>query len=242
MDVIVNVLASARDPTHTLDGAFALSKPNFSDLRALSCVNREIRVMMMRAWFQTICIREDEDWDEVVRLELCSSVLDVWVLAPAPDVKDLSSNTIFTRFTKSHTVCVEAHDDFVPRDLMERNRKFKILLEAYPHARCLPLFFRLVLPSTLRRLWIVNAHYGVRLIVHVASMGPNLEELSITRCTPCGPRPNRRCEFYGQDLTSWKGYLLVTGGSNASWNFLLNFALTTCGRWRWPPGSEPSIS
>ncbi|KAL5636436.1 hypothetical protein ACGC1H_000413 [Rhizoctonia solani] len=84
------------------------------------------------------------------------------------------------RFPNLHTALIDAHNDFV---LHTRNPS--IVSQSIGH-------YRLVapqLPSTLRRLWITNAHGpDVRVIQNACVQCPQLEDLWIDRCTLFSPR------------------------------------------------------
>ena len=84
------------------------------------------------------------------------------------------------RFPNLHTAIIDAHNDFV---LHARN------LANDPQSIG---HYRLVapqLPSTLRQLWITNAHGpDVRVIQNACAQCPELEDLWIERCTLFSPR------------------------------------------------------
>ncbi|KAF8681318.1 hypothetical protein RHS04_02952 [Rhizoctonia solani] len=90
------------------------------------------------------------------------------------------ADDVFMRFPNLHTVIIDAHNDFVPRAPTPAN-----ISQSIGH-------YRLVapqLPSTLRRLWLTNAHGpDVRVIQNACIQCPQLEDLRIERCTLFSPR------------------------------------------------------
>ncbi|KAH7343227.1 hypothetical protein B0J17DRAFT_641519 [Rhizoctonia solani] len=84
------------------------------------------------------------------------------------------------RFSNLHTAIIDAHNDFIPHNRTSAND-----LQSIGH-------YRLVapqLPSSLRRLWITNAHGpDVRVIQNACVQCAQLEDLWIERCTLFSPR------------------------------------------------------
>ncbi|KAG9094988.1 hypothetical protein FS749_011351 [Ceratobasidium sp. UAMH 11750] len=92
---------------------------------------------------------------------------------------------VFLQFSGLHTAFIDAHNDFeVNSDPASAG---------LPSNSAAPLGqYRLLapyLPSSLRRLWIINAHGpDISIINTLISCCPQLEELSISRCTLFSPR------------------------------------------------------
>jgi hypothetical protein len=88
---------------------------------------------------------------------------------------------VLLNFQNLHTAFIDAHNDFQPNEeSISHDRPPSLgryhLLTAY-------------LPCSLRRLWIVNAHGPDAAILQALCLYcPQLEELSISRCTYFSPR------------------------------------------------------
>ncbi|KAG8696039.1 hypothetical protein FRC08_007403 [Ceratobasidium sp. 394] len=189
----------------------ALLKPHFKNLRALSCVSRKMRLTVLAAWYRTLYIRNPEDWDLAVRMQICGYVLEVRVLAVALDMKRPFSTTILARFPRLHTVFIDAHNDIVPRRLAKDDPTLKLLV-AHPSRKYFSMLPRLIWPDTLRRLWITNTHFDTQLIPNISSMCPNLEDLWISRCTIFSRNvsgPERLCNFWDGDVTRHEQYFFL---------------------------------
>lgn len=103
----------------------------------------------------------------------------------------------FMRFPNLHTAFLDAHNDFVVTPPSSAENE-----SSRPIGR-----YRLVvpcLPSSLRRLWITNAHGpDIAVIQTLIAYCPNLTELSISRCTmfsprfrPCNSSQGVGCKFW----------------------------------------------
>jgi hypothetical protein len=123
-------------------------------------------------------------------------------------------------FPRLHTAFIDSHNDFV----LHTSRGPTTNFQPIGH-------YRLVipqLPSTLRRLWITNAHGpDVRVIQSVCVQCPELEELWIERCTLFSPRllqennatnlgdniegNNRTCHFWNSFPDDHDAYFAAVG-------------------------------
>ncbi|KAG9074026.1 hypothetical protein FS749_014457 [Ceratobasidium sp. UAMH 11750] len=226
---VVDILASPKSGALVpLDRSshfpMALLKPPFRNLRALSCVSRKMRLTVLAAWYRTLYIRDPEDWDLAVRMQICGHVLEVRVLAAALDMKRPFSTTILARFPRLHTVFIDAHNDIVPRSLVKDDPTFRKLLAAHPSRKYFSMLPRLIWPDTLRRLWITNTHFDTQLIPNISSMCPNLEDLWISRCTIFSRNvsgPERLCNFWDGDVTRHEQYFFLEPRTKASWEQIM---------------------
>ncbi|CAE6422395.1 unnamed protein product [Rhizoctonia solani] len=154
------------------------AKPSFEAIRGLSRTNHWIRYRVLSRWFTTMVIREENDWDMAVKLDICTHVLELRVLSKA--LAESVADDVFMRFQNLHTAIIDAHNDFVPHERNPANSSQSVG------------YYRMVapqLPSTLRRLWLTNAHGpDVRVIQNACAQCPQLEDLWIERCTLFSPR------------------------------------------------------
>ncbi|KAG8742431.1 hypothetical protein FRC10_001445 [Ceratobasidium sp. 414] len=237
MDVIhtiVDILTSPNIGAHpvtlddTSDYPRVFPKPDFGGVRGLSCVSGKIREIVLLMWFRTLYLRVPEDWEEVVRMNICVCVLEVRVLAVALDLRLKFPNTVLARFPRLHTAFIDAHNDYVPASLLKTIPRLSGFLAAHPDKNSFSQLPRLVWPDTLRRVWITNTHFGNLIVPQMTRMCPDLEELCISRCTMFSKNaagPNRLCAFWDGDMQQHEDYYFIKG-ANSLWGQLLNAPLS----------------
>jgi hypothetical protein len=109
---------------------------------------------------------------------------------------------LLLNFQNLHTVFIDAHNDFQPNEgTTSPGRPSALgryhLLTAY-------------LPRSLRRLWVVNAHGPDAAVIQALCLHcPQLEELSISRCTHFSPR--LRYQSGSDHINSCKYWSLFPG-------------------------------
>ncbi|CAE7182872.1 unnamed protein product [Rhizoctonia solani] len=154
------------------------SKSDFRAIRGLSSTNHWIRDRVLAQWFSIMVVREVGDWDIATSLRICAHVKELRVFSKA--LSESAAKDAFMRFPNLHTAIIDAHNDFVLHSPSPANES-----QSIGH-------YRLVapqLPSTLRRLWLTNAHGpDVRVIQNACAQCPQLEDLWIERCTLFSPR------------------------------------------------------
>ncbi|KAG8698445.1 hypothetical protein FRC08_005914 [Ceratobasidium sp. 394] len=229
-DILTSPSAGARPVTldDTSDHPRVSPKPNFDLVRGMSCACRKMREIVFIMWFRTLYVREPEDWDAVVRMNICVYVLEVRVLANALDMRRKFPNTILARFPLLHTVFIDAHNDFIHVSVLQNNPRLSGFLAAHPGKSGFSQLPRLVWPDTLRRIWITNTHFGNIIVPQVIKMCPDLEELCISRCTVFSKNvagPKRLCAFWDGDMKQHEDYFLVKG-ANSPWDQLLKTPLS----------------
>ncbi|KAG8688627.1 hypothetical protein FRC08_011340, partial [Ceratobasidium sp. 394] len=116
---------------------------------------------------------------------ICGYVREIRALSAS--LTENTPRTVFLSFPNLHTAFIDAHNDFTPTE------------QASSHNRPTPLGrYHLIashLPSSLRRLWIVNAHGPDAAVIQTLSIHcPHLEELLISRCTIFSPRMREQAE------------------------------------------------
>ncbi|KAG9096963.1 hypothetical protein FRC06_008157, partial [Ceratobasidium sp. 370] len=237
MDVICTIVDILTSPNtgvrpvaldDTSDHPRASPKPGFEGLRGLSCVSHKIRETVLAMWFRTLYIRTPEDWEAVIRMNICVCVLEVRVLAAALDMRRRFPNTVLARFPRLHTVFIDAHNDFIHVSVLQNNPRLSGFLAAHPGKSGFSQLSRLVWPDTLRRVWITNTHFGNLIVPQMLKMCPDLEELCISRCTVFSKNvtgPRRLCTFWDSDMKQHEDYFLVKEGGTSPWEQLLRVPL-----------------
>ncbi|KAG8785117.1 hypothetical protein FRC12_017962 [Ceratobasidium sp. 428] len=189
----------------------AMAKPNFTLLSGISGSCRMYHVAVQRSWYRTLYIRGSDDWKMVAELRIARYVRELRVLSPALGT-DTPSN-VFMQFTALHTAFIDAHNDF------EANHDPMMAASSNDGA---PIGqYRLVaprLPPSLRRLWVTNAHGpDISIIQMLRSFCPQLQELSISRCTLFSPRlrlsdaGDELCAFWARFPNDHDSYFACEG-------------------------------
>ncbi|KAG8706792.1 hypothetical protein FRC09_002224, partial [Ceratobasidium sp. 395] len=160
----------------------AMAKPSFTFLSGISGSCRMYHTAVQKSWYRTLYIRKNDDWKMVEELGIAEYVRELRVPSSALG-RDTPLN-VFMQFTSLHTAFIDAHNDF------EANQDLIVAVSRNSGA---PIGqYRLVaarLPPSLRRLWVTNAHGpDISIIQMLRSFCPQLQELSISRCTLFSPR------------------------------------------------------
>ncbi|KAF8602664.1 hypothetical protein BDV93DRAFT_557424 [Ceratobasidium sp. AG-I] len=191
------------------------SKADFEALRGLSCSCSRFYRAVQKHWFRTLYVREVADWGIAIQLGICAYVQEI--RAVSASLTKSTPQNILSNFQNLHTAFIDAHNDFVlneiPAGLVVRNNGGQPQ-RGYYH--------RVVssLPLSLRRLWIVNVHGPDAAVIHtLRAHCPQLEELSISRCTLFSPRlrntkhedPGNECKFWSLFPDGHDSYFAAEG-------------------------------
>ncbi|CAE6493981.1 unnamed protein product [Rhizoctonia solani] len=187
VEIIVYIIDEAVAPAahsspiplnHTSFQPLVTPKSSFETIRGLSSTNHWIRARVLARWFRIMVVRDARDWDIVMKMQISIHVMELRVFSQA--LAEPVATDVFMRFPNLHTALIDAHNDFVlhtqtPSDGSQSIGHYRLVAPQ--------------LPSTLRRLWITNAHGpDVRLIQNACVQCPQLEDLWIERCTLFSPR------------------------------------------------------
>ncbi|KAG9082734.1 hypothetical protein FS749_006611 [Ceratobasidium sp. UAMH 11750] len=185
----------------------APAKPDFAPLRGLNGSCRMYHEAVQRAWYRILYVRKQRDWEMVEALGIARHVRELRVLSPAlgRGVRD----DVFLQFSGLHTAFIDAHNDFeVNPDPASAGLPSNSAASSGQCRRVAPY-----LPSSLRRLWITNAHGpDISIINTLISCCPQLLELSISRCTLFSPRSrpsyakDAQCTFWATFPTDHNSY------------------------------------
>ncbi|KAG8764003.1 hypothetical protein FRC12_008340 [Ceratobasidium sp. 428] len=171
-------LPHSLDPTS--DSPCVTGKPDFTVLGKLATTCRWLYTAVRKSWFRILYIRESIDWTNAEKFGICAYVREIRVLSGS--LTEATSSTVFLGFPNLHTAFIDAHNDFIPHEP-----------QATSHGRSASFGrYRLLtsrLPSSLRRLWIVNAHGPDAAVIRaLCAHCPQIEEIQISRCTMFSPR------------------------------------------------------
>ncbi|KAF8595423.1 hypothetical protein BDV93DRAFT_575367 [Ceratobasidium sp. AG-I] len=208
-EILLLIIELASGPKHagpfkpldaTSEFPCAAVKPDFETLRGLSHSCRQFYKAVRKQWFRTLYVREVVDWSIAIELDICVYVQEI--RAVSASLTKFTPRDIFLGFQNLHTAFIDAHNDFVPNEasdaLASRNDDAHTQ-RGYYH--------RVVtsLPPSLRRLWIVNVHGPDAAVIHtVRAHCPQLEELSISRCTLFSTRlRDQKHRGFGNECKFW---------------------------------------
>ncbi|EUC66257.1 hypothetical protein RSOL_473540, partial [Rhizoctonia solani AG-3 Rhs1AP] len=187
VEIIVYIIDEAVAPAahsppiplnHTSFQPLVTPKSSFETIRGLSSTNHWIGARVLARWFRIMVVRDVRDWDIVMKMQISIHVMELRVFSQA--LAEPVATDVFMRFPNLHTALIDAHNDFVlhtqtPSDGSQSIGHYRLVAPQ--------------LPSTLRRLWITNAHGpDVRVIQNACVQCPQLEDLWIERCTLFSPR------------------------------------------------------
>ncbi|QRW02290.1 hypothetical protein RhiLY_01288 [Ceratobasidium sp. AG-Ba] len=184
----------------TSDFPRAQRKQDFAGLKHLSSACRWLHELVRQHWFTILYIRVQEDWVTAKSFDVCQYVRSVTVLSVSlfassnsltvsREIRVCSGaltgdtpSTAFLDYLNLHTAFVDVHHDFVPNNQAPSSHFRSTTLGRYQ-------ILTSNMPRSLRRLWVVNAHGpDASLIRGLCRSCPELEELSISRCTLFSPR------------------------------------------------------
>ncbi|KAF8595424.1 hypothetical protein BDV93DRAFT_564400 [Ceratobasidium sp. AG-I] len=196
---IIEMAANAVTIMQPLDSHSAYpampTKPDFSALSGLSGSCRMYHTAVQKAWYNTLYIRTPEDWEMVDRLGVSIYVREIRVIAAA--LGENQRHDAFMKFPNLHTAFLDAHNDFVVTPpVSTENGSSRPIGRYHLVAPCLP--------SSLRRLYVANAHGpDIAIIQMLVTYCPNLTELSISRCTMFSPRFRPNGKGHGVGCKFW---------------------------------------
>ncbi|KAG9083727.1 hypothetical protein FS749_005778 [Ceratobasidium sp. UAMH 11750] len=203
---LINIASSLSDNTTLnlpLDQSSAYpragAKPNFATLKGLGGSCHMYHEAVQREWYRILYIHQQDDWKMVEALGIARHVRELRVLSSA--LATGVRGDVFLQFSGLHTAFIDAHNDFeVNSDPASAGLP--------SNSAALPGQCRLVapyLPSSLRRLWVTNVHGpDIFIIETLISCCPQLQELSISRCTLFSPRlrpsnaKDAQCTFWAR--------------------------------------------
>ncbi|KAG8785116.1 hypothetical protein FRC12_017961 [Ceratobasidium sp. 428] len=210
---------SATADPEPLDGSSSYPrvrpKPEFASLSGLNGSCRMYHEAVQKAWYYVLVIREKNDWKIVEELKIASYVREIRVLSPA--LGRWVPHDVFMSFTQLHTAYIDAHNDFELNESQPVTAtSLPVDTEASPIGR-----YRILapcLPSSLRRLYVTNAHGpDISIIQTLRSCCPQLQDLSISRCSLFSPRlrssdtKNMTCTFWNRFPSDHDSYFANEG-------------------------------
>ncbi|KAF8599930.1 hypothetical protein BDV93DRAFT_590179 [Ceratobasidium sp. AG-I] len=143
---------------------FISSKPHWRTVAGLATASRATRDVALRAWFTTLILKHEEDWDVVaVFAQVRFFVRELYVHSTA--VSPTTSPSALLTFPALRAAHINAHNDvtFDPRS-------------GYTYYTLLPQ-----IPPGLKRLSITHAHAPDA--ERLEALGGDIEELRLGRCT-----------------------------------------------------------